>query len=199
VTDYNRNADRERGGTGQPPGARASLHRTEKALELIEFLMDRDGFYEGTASGLATEIGWVDAFTRKPDRRLVNDCCTLTKEQEHNPELRAVLCGCVVAYRPNKGGFVLIDPTGDSQVRQWLALFKGDMQRQQQHRTENRRRVPTWQALGDQMANNGDLEFATLCWQIKAEIEKTGDYSDGLISRFWQLVRTRPEFSGVDA
>ncbi len=117
--------------------------------------------------------------------------CVLTKEQDYDPELKALLGGCVIAYRASRGGFVLIDPTGQSNIAQQVAVFKGDMQRQQQHRTENRRRVPAWQALGDQMANNGDLEFANLCWQIKAEIEKTGDYSDGLISRFWQIVMSR--------
>jgi hypothetical protein len=200
VSDWNPSKERD-GKVGSRGPARAALWRVEKAQELVEFLMDADGFFEGTANDLAVALGWIDTLKKgkHPDRRLVNDCCTLTREQEYNPELKSILGGCVVAYRANKGGFVLVDPTGASQVRQWLALFKGDMQRQQQQRTENRRRLPYWQALGDQMANNGDLEFATLCWQIKAEIEKTGDYSDGLISRFWQLVRTRPEFEEAAA
>lgn len=187
-------------GRGLPSrGPTLSLHVLERTEELVEFLMDRDGFYGGTAVELATELGWVDHLNgKKPDRRLVNECCTLTREQEHQPDVKAVLGGCVVSYRSNQGGFVLVDPSGGSQVRMWLAVFKGDMQRAQQHRTENRRRTPTWQALGDQMAENGDLEFATLCWQIKAEIEKTGDYSDQLISRFWTLVRSR-DFEGVVA
>lgn len=192
------NASGERRSGAAAP-SRGALWRIDKAQEMVEFLIDCDLFFEGTAKDLATALGWVDPLRgNKPDQRLVNDCCTMTREQEHDPELRAVLGGCVVAYRPNKGGFVLVDPTGHSQVRQWLTLFKGDMQRQQQQRTENRRRLPTWQSLGDQMANNGDLEFATLCWQIKAEIQATGDYSDALISRFWQLVRTRPEFTDME-
>lgn len=190
------NPSKERRGANAGGPKRAQLWRLEKAQELVEFLIDSNGFFEGTANDLAVALGWIDVLKKgkHPDRRLVNDCCTMTREQEHDPELRAVLGGCVVAYRPSSGGFVLIDPSGASQIRQWLTLGKGDMQRQTQQRVENRRRLPTWQALGDQMANNGDLEFATLCWQIKAEIEATGDYSDKLISRFFQLVATRPDF-----
>src|SRR5437870_1873477 len=75
-----------------------------KAKDVIDFLIGRDGFWEGPKAAFAHQMGW---FKRdgSPDRHLVEEICNLTRDQEREPPyVREQLAGFVVAYSPNQGG-----------------------------------------------------------------------------------------------
>ncbi len=179
--------------SGQPRPTKAiDLFKIEKAKEAIERLIELEGFFPGNKADFAIEMGWVDHLkNRKPDRRLVDEVCNLTRDQRYSATVQDALAGYVIAYSSSDGGIVLVDPSGETQIRQWIKIFKGDFQKQQAIRTMNRRRQPTWEALGKQLAANGDVEFASICWQIEIEIKRTGDVSDEMISKFFMTLASR--------
>ena len=156
----------------------ASLALQFKAVKAVEFLIERGGFYEGNKNDFALEMGWT---TRddKPNRKVVEDICTLTREQSRNPGLAELLGGFVVSYAPSRGGLTLWDPLSqDEPLEHFIHLFIGDMQRQKQHETENRRRMPSWRLAGDIATRSGDAELSRLLHQAEGEIDSTGFVSD---------------------
>jgi hypothetical protein len=171
------------------PRSVRTLLDAEKARD---FLIDRGGFWAGTKAQFAFAMDWV---TREndPDRRRVEEVCNLTRDQEHlAPHVQETIGGFVIAYSPSQGGMVLIDPAGDDMpVEHYMHILAGDIARQQQHKTENRRRLPTWKKAGQAAANSGDHELARLCWQAEHEIDKTGFTSDTLHSDYFKVLIAR--------
>lgn len=158
-----------------------------KAAKAVEFIIERGGFYPGNKNDFAIEMGWT---TRdgKPNRKVVEDVCTLTREQQNNPSVAELLGGFVISYAPSRGGMTLWDPLSeDEPLDHYVHLFVGDLQRQKQHETENRRRVPAWRTAGDICARGGDKELGRLCYQAEGEINSTGFVSDHTMG---QLMKT---------
>jgi hypothetical protein len=163
-----------------------------KARDAIDFLIDRDGFWEGPKADFAKEMGWLKR-NGYPDRHLVEEVCNLTRDQERKPKyVRDQLAGFVVAYSPSQGGMTLIDPeSGEMPLQHYVHILVGDMQRQRQHMTENRRRLPTWKTAGKVAANGNDQELARLCWQAENEIDKSGFVDESTISDMFKVFRSR--------
>lgn len=155
-----------------------SLALQFKARTAVEFLIDRGGFYPGTRNDFAMEMGWTKR-DGAPNRKMVEDVFTLTREQDRNPGLAELLGGFVVSYAPSRGGVALWDPLSqDAPLDHYVHLFVGDLQRQKQHETENRRRVPAWRTAGDICTRAEDKQLARLCYQAEGEINSTGFVSD---------------------
>lgn len=156
-----------------------NLDITYKAKEAEEFLFDNGGFWGGTKAQFATALGWLTS-EGEPDRRIVEDVCTLTRDQESLPQWQQdILAGFVISYAPSAGGMTLIDPSeSDMPLHHYVHMLAGDMQFQQRSRTINRRRLPAWQKAGAVAANGGDQELARLFWQGENEISRTGFVSE---------------------
>jgi hypothetical protein len=166
----------------------ASVARQFKALEAVEFLMDHDQFWPGSKNDFAFEMGWL---TRdgKSDRQLVEDVCTLTREQASNG-LTEMLGGFVISYAPSKGGMVLWTDE-EAPIDHYVHMFAGDMQREQQHRTENRRRLPYWEKAAEAASGSGDVELARLLFEARREIESTGFVSEQVSGQMMKVFYSR--------
>jgi hypothetical protein len=170
----------------------SSMALVLKAKDTIDFLMARDGFWEGSKAAFAEEMGW---FRRDgaPDREMVEAVCNLTRDQDQQPQYaQDQLAGFIVAYSPSQGGMTLLDPeSGEMPLQHYVHILAGDMQRQRQHMTENRRRLPTWKTAGRIAANGKDQDLARLCWQAENEIDRSGFVDDHTVSEMFKVFRTR--------
>jgi hypothetical protein len=166
----------------------ASVARQFKAQEAVEFLIEHDCFWPGSKNDFAFEMGWR---TRgdKPDRQHVEDVCTLTREQASNG-LTDLLGGFVISYAPSKGGMVLWTDD-EAPIDHYVHMFAGDMQREQQHRTENRRRLPYWEKAAAAASSSGDVELARLLFEARREIESTGFVSEFVSGQMMQIFYSR--------
>lgn len=176
-------------------GEAPNLHLLGKALKAVDYLIDHDLFVEGNKKQFALKMGWVKEGGKngvdQPNERLVEDVCNLTRDQHLFPEYREALSGMVIAYRPNQGGFVLVDPDGATDSRMLIHVLLGDMQRQQSIKTMNSRRIPTWRAVGDSFSKNDDLEMARLMWQAENEIQSSGFVSGTLVGQIYKTAGAR--------
>jgi hypothetical protein len=187
-----RDTGTKHGPGGNPDSMGLSLPPTltllQDAKRAISVLMDYDGFYPYPKRNFAEEMGW---FTRtgKPDRARVEAICNLTRDQDTlEPWQQETLAGYVIAYSPRRGGMTLWTPEDFSvEIRQWVHSFEGDLQRQQQYRTENRRRLADWRAFSRAAFNAGDDELARLCNHAENEIETTGFVSEYTINELWKV------------
>lgn len=170
----------------------SSMALVLKAREAIDYLIGRDGFWEGSKGAFAEEMGWLKR-DGHPDRSLVEAVCNLTRDQERSPQyVRDQLAGFVVAYSPSQGGMTLIDPeSGEMPLQHYVHILVGDMQRQRQHMTENRRRLPTWKTAGKVAANGNDQALARLCWQAENEIDRSGFVDEHTVSEMFKVFRSR--------
>lgn len=166
----------------------SSVARQFKAQEAVEFLIEHDCFWPGNKADFAYEMEWL---TRdgKPDRRMVEDVCTLTREQDSNG-LAELLGGFVVSYAPSKGGMVLWTDS-EAPIDHYVHMFTGDMQRETQHRTENRRRLPYWEKAAEAASGSGDVELARLLFEARREIESTGFVSEQVTGQLMFVFQSR--------
>jgi hypothetical protein len=133
---------------------------------------------------------WLNS-NGQPDRRLVEEVCTLTREQERDSMAREQFAGLIVAYSPTVGGINLIDPSGSMSLPHMLHLLQGDLQAQQRAATVNQRRLEVWKALERTAMQSTDFDLVRLSSQCENEIAATGFVSGSLVAEFLQLVRTR--------
>lgn len=171
----------------------AQLTTCHFAIQAVERLMESGGFLPDTKAQFALRMGWVLPRDGKdePDRRRVENICNLTRDQHEWPEIADQLGGYVIAYSPNQGGMLLVDPTGEQPLDHLTQMLMGDLQKQQGIKTINRRRLPTWKTAGDAASALGDNEMARLFWQAEGEINKTGFVSDSVIGDIFKAARVR--------
>lgn len=163
------------------------------ALQAINYLMEHDGFVECSKAEFAWKMGWIigEGRDEKPNRRLVEDVCNLTRDQELFPEYQEALQGFVIAYAPSEGGMSLVDPTGDIPLHLLTHLLLGDLQKQQAMKTMNRRRLSMWRAAGDSATFGGDGELSRLFHQAENEINLQGFVSDSVTGSLFKVAATR--------
>jgi hypothetical protein len=121
----------------------------------------------------------------------VEEVCTLTRDQADDPELRGMFGGYVICYAHNQGGLYLSDLDGDLPPEYMHHKIWGDLQRQQQTRTENQRRLSMWQASGVQAANHGEQGLARLFWQGEHDIRTTGFVSGTVLGDLMKAFASR--------
>jgi hypothetical protein len=176
-------------------GLSANLTLVLRAREAIEFLVaeGQDYYWAGSKAAFAAALGWFRADGETPDRRLVEDVCNLTRDQEGlSPMLQEELAGFVISYAPSVGGMTLLDPgASDMPLHHYAHILVGDMQRQQQALTTNRRRLPTWKKAGAIAANGDDHELARLFWQGENEISRTGFVTESTMGELNQVLMSR--------
>jgi hypothetical protein len=129
----------------------------------------------------------------QPDRRRVEDACTLTRDQKKHPSwVQEMLLGKVVAYSPSLGGMVLLDIAAiELPLEQYAHILAGDLQRQRQHKTENQRRLVVWNTAGQIAMNSGDAELARLFWQGEGEMDRTGVVSMTTTDELFRVLASR--------
>lgn len=168
----------------------------QRAQEAIEILMELSGHTTLTKTDFAvlmsTRYGreWLRG-DGTGNRKLVEDVCNLTRDQEDDPYAKALFSGFVVSYAPNLGGMTLLDPTGDISFPHLLHMLAGDLNRQQATKTINRRRLSYWNSAGHSALGSQEPDLARVMFQIEHEIESTGVASDGLVADFLRLVGPR--------
>jgi len=163
-----------------------------RSQEAIEFLMENDGFYPSHKGAFAQAMydrtkrsHWLrnDGF---PNRQLVADVCNFMRDQHQWPEVEAILGGYMVVYAPNSGGMTLVGSHGEMKQEHLLHMLGGDMARQQQAKTTNRRRVAGWKTGANQACQAGQIELGLLMGQIQNQIDATGFATDSLVAEFYK-------------
>lgn len=160
----------------------------KRAQEAIEFLMECNGHTTLTKQEFAEALAVRFSSEWKRGRKLVEEVCTLTRDQDQDPYAASICGGYVIAYAPNIGGMTLLDPSGNLSFKHLLHMLAGDLSQQQKAKTVNRRRVNDWNALGHQALNSMQPDLGRIAFQIEREIEATGFVSDLLVEDFLRLV-----------
>jgi hypothetical protein len=166
-----------------------NLSTIADAKRMIDDLIDRGGFVEYNKKQYAVVMDWY--LHGEPDVARVQRACNCTRDQLRDPELAEAFAGFVVAYSPVQGGMTLIDPTGDLPLDHGLHVCLGDVRAQQQSKTQNQRRLPTWKQMGAQAMSQHEPDIARVCWQIEGEISSTGFASNTSVAEFMKLCRLR--------
>lgn len=169
------------------------IHRAQQAIEI---LMECNGFTPLTKSEFADQMArthgtaWLD--NGKPNRRLVELISALSKDQflPGNETAASQLGGYVIGYSPTKGGMTLLDANGEMQLDHMLHLLSGDLLRQKNIITVNRRRLTVWKAVAKQAIGRGHVDLGLLAGQIQNEIDRTGFVSEKLASEFLVAAET---------
>lgn len=169
---------------------RPSLQAIQRAKDAIEVLIDCHYIWPGTKEQFAIKMGWFDK-DLNPNREMVAEVCNMTRDQDEWPEVKAELGGMRIAYAPSEGGMVLMDLSGDMPLTHQVHFLIGDAQRQQQHKTENRRRLPSWEAAGNSAVMMQDRELAQLFFNGKNEIERSGFITDLTAQKLFQALAAR--------
>lgn len=162
------------------------------ALKAIGFLIEHDSFWQGTKRQFAFAMGWYMPNGKDADLRLVQDVCKHTRDQADLADhYQTDLGGMVIAYAPIRGGMTLIDPSDGSnlELEHYVHLLRGDVTRQQQHKTENRGRLAMWQALTTASFVAGYQNLARICAQAESQIKETGFVSDGIHDSFMKELK----------
>ena len=170
---------------------RPSIQQIQRANQAIETLIDCHYKWNGTKEQFAIKMGWYEGPDHHPSRRMVEEACTITRDQNDWPDIRADLGGLIIAYAPEEGGMILIDWSGDMPLEHQVHFLIGDAQRQQQHKTENRRRIPTWEAAGNAAVMMNDPELAQLFFAGKNEVERSGFITDLTSRKLFQAIAAR--------
>lgn len=184
-------------GPSRPKLRTVPRHIYKRAEETIEYLMEQDGYCPLTKRDFALLMAerygtqWLKPGDGTPDHRLVSEVCTLTREQEGDPVAAAICSGYVVAYSSVHGGLVLVDPSGDMSYEHQVKFLGGDLLRQQQHKTENKRRITIWKAAAENALENGDHDLGLLISNIRHDIEVTGFVGDGLVEEYMKALHNR--------
>jgi len=69
--------------------------------------------------------------------------------------------------------------------------YRGDMTRDRQHRTENRRRRHVWAKAAQQAHESGDLELARLLNYAENEINSTGFVAESTARQLEMVISSR--------
>jgi hypothetical protein len=187
---------------GSGPG-RSKFVMYERAREAIEYLMECQGHTPLSKREFADEMAnrygrpWITS-GGQPDRRLVSDVCNLTRDQDHDPTARELFGGYMIAYAPNSGGMVLIDPSGEMALHHHLHFLAGDVQMQQKAKTVMRRRISDWKAAALSAMSSGDYDLGRLLSQAENEIDRSGFISDTLVVLYLKALTARGVHTGDD-
>lgn len=173
---------------GSPPPYQRSATLTAYTWDAIKMLGDAGGFVPDTKTQFAFRMGW---FTRNanPHVRRVEDICNMTRDLAYEQD--ETFCFNVIEYSPIVGGMHLTDPTKVIEPAHLFHALVGDMQRQQQAITQNRRRQPMWEQAGNAFANSGELDMAKLMWEANNEIKNQGWISGSTIGQVFRHARDR--------
>lgn len=181
-------------------GSPNQLALYQRAKEAIEYLIGENGhtdlnkadFAVLMAARLGPEKGrvWLMG-DGTGNRRLVEEVCNLTRDQDEDELAKEFFAGYVVSYAPNIGGMTLLDADGDLIFDHLLHMLSGDMTRQEATKTINRRRLPSWNKGGHQALNSGEPDIGRIMFQIEHSIEATGFAPASLVADFLRLVNDR--------
>lgn len=169
---------------GRQPRTRFDLYK--RAQEAIEYLMECQGHTLLNKRAFAEEMadrygrGWITS-GGNADKRLVEDVCNLTRDQDQDPTAQGLFGGYVISYAPNSGGMVLIDPSGEMALNHQLHFLAGDVQMQQKSKTVMRRRISNFRAAGRSAMSGGDYDLVRILSQAENEIDRSGFISDTLV------------------
>ena len=168
-----------------------NLTRVTDTVRLIEFLADQGGFFSGSKAAMAKAMDWTtrDGF---PDRRRVEECCNLTRDQKQFPALVEIFTGCTIVYSMTKGGLWLEDPTApDPGPLYRMFLLQGDLQAQQREETVHRRRQQDWEAVIEGAYRTNDLALGRLCDEALKELKEQGRISNRVTGQLLKLFAIR--------
>jgi hypothetical protein len=161
------------------------------ALSAVEKITEYDGLYPNSKREFAIEMGWRTSKGR-PDVKKVERVCNLTRDQGEAPDhVRELLAGAVIAYAPTRGGMTCWIPTAQAHPQHWVHSFEGDLQRQQQYRTENRRRLEDWRAFADAAWLEKDEELLRLVIEARHETDRSGFVSETTNGNLFKCFRSR--------
>jgi hypothetical protein len=177
---------------GKMPTHQVSAVLIKYAWDAISVLDDAGGFLPDTKAQFAFRLGWLierPGSTDDANVRRVEDVCNLTRDLAY--ERDELLCLNVIEYAPGMGGMHLTDPTKGVETAHLLHALVGDLQRQQQAVTQNRRRQPMWEQAGNGFANEGEMEMARLMWEACHEIKTTGFVNTSTMGQVFKHARER--------
>lgn len=181
-------AERRQRATDIARGIEADPTVLAHAVLAVERLVDEGSYVADTKVQFAARMGWYDA-NDKPNASLVHQVCALTKDQFHLKGAEDLLGGMVIAYSAQIGGITLIDPDGDLSVAMLVHIVTGDLQQQQNFKTINRRRVPTWRQASVSLGKQGFGQLSRLFAQAENEVDSLGVVSDSIAGKIWKTVR----------
>lgn len=158
-----------------------SVRLEADAQKVIAVLMEEGGDWQGTKEQFAYKMDWYLP-NGGADRTRVTDVCTFTRDQEAlSPRVRELLGGFVITYSSiGKPHLTLVDPEDGMSLSGYLHMLNGDLARQKQHKTENKRRRYIWQQGSKAAEAAGDFEMATLMARGQQAIDLTGSLPDNL-------------------
>ena len=172
------------GGTSVP----SSVALVYRARDAVEKLVEHDGYFPGTKNDFALSMDWVTP-QGKPMRDWVEGVCTFTREHPDEP----LTGGYIVSYAPTKGGMVLWTGEEEAPLDHYIHMFQGDLTRDHQHRSENRRRQAIWAKAAQQSQESGDLEMARLLICGDNEIGSTGFVAETTANQLQRVFASRTE------
>jgi hypothetical protein len=164
----------------------SSVALAYRARDAVEKLLDHDGKFSGTKNDFALAMDWVRP-DGKPIRDWVEGVCTYTRDHPDDP----LTGGYVISYAPTKGGMVLWTGEEEVPLDHYIHMFQGDMTRDNQHRTENRRRRHVWSKAAQQAHESGDLELARLLNYAENEINSTGFVAESTSKQLGHVFASR--------
>ena len=171
-----------------------SLTILADAQQIMEYIIEKhDEYFPGTKLQLCCELGGkyleYDGVVPKARVDLIERACQYTKDR---PEEFA---GIHMAYAPNDGGVAVIDPeSGEMPPHMFVHVLRGDFARQTQHETENRRRMPMYDAMAQKYSRAGDNELARICYACLAEIKSEGRISQTTRNELMKALKQRGLF-----
>jgi hypothetical protein len=186
-----------RQGVPSTPGGGLPTHQVSAlmlkyAWDAITVLDEAGSFLPDTKAQFAFRLGWVierPGSTDDANVRRVEDVCNLTRDLAYEKD--DLLCMNVIEYAPSMGGMHLTDPTKGVETAHLFHGLVGDLQRQQQNITTNRRRQPMWEQAGNGFANQGEMEMARLMWEAHHEIKTSGFVSTSTMGQVFKHARER--------
>lgn len=173
---------------------RTSTQLLARAQEVIEFLMERDQRFDGTRKQFGYALAewspkpamWLKG-NGEPDTDLIRKVFRLTRETAAGygtEEAEELLGGYMVCYSQIGRPAVLLigEHDGGMELVRYMDLIKGDLARQQQHKSENRQRVPVIQTAADIADREGFKALARALHYGENEVETHGEMSEQTIS-----------------
>lgn len=190
---------RPKGSDNGAPFRRATerqMHLYDRAKEVIEFLMDNDGYSPLTATEFAGALAgrygnaWLN-MSRKPNKALLTEVKQLMHDQHDNPETAAQLGGFMLDYAPTGGGFVLIGSLGEMKQEHLLHMLAGYLHQQVTISTVLRRSKAEWRTAGEQANRSGDFELTNVLAKIEDQIDRQGSVDHSTIDEFRRVMSAR--------
>lgn len=169
----------------------------ERAVEVIEWMMDNDGYTELTkreaVEVLARRYGSVwKTVGGEANRKLLVDVVALMHDQHDSDEVAERLGGYMIRYSPNIGGLTLVGALGEMDVRHLAMTLLGDLEMQQRALTAIRRRTSGWKTLSEKAFIDGKVDLARCCAQIEREIDTRGYVPGDLVDDYRVIMSGLP-------